>query len=321
MGYNVFLVPLAFLVDLLVGDPPRKTHPVVLIGKAIQVLIKGLGGFGAGRRTGLVRGALLAFTVVIGGYIFTAATVNALGLCAPVLSACASVWLVSTTVAAKGLARAARQIESRLNEGDIDGARKSVANIVGRDTLGMSEEDIIRATVETVAENTVDAVVSPIFYAFIGGAPLAMAYRATNTLDSMVGYKDDRFRYFGRASARLDDAVNYLPARITGILIVIASLIARENYRNAFRMLVRDSHKHLSPNSGFPEASVAGALGVQLGGRNVYRNKVSIRAYMGEPLYKLDITCIGRTVRLMYITGVLSVFFGVVLALVWGKFF
>jgi len=186
--------------------------------------------------------------------------------------------------------------------------------IVGRDTGRMDAEEITRATVETVAENTVDGITAPLFYAFLGGAPLAMAYRAVNTLDSMVGYKNDCYLYFGRAAARFDDFVNYLPARLTGMLLVIAAFILRLNARRVWTVVRRDAPGHPSPNSGIPEAAVAGALGVRLGGWNSYQGSLSFRPYLGEAIVPLQADHIRQVVRVMYVTAALALSSGIILS-------
>jgi adenosylcobinamide-phosphate synthase len=190
--------------------------------------------------------------------------------------------------------------------------------IVGRDTETLDEGEITRGTVETVAENIVDAILSPLFFALIGGAPLAMAYRAANTLDSMVGYKNDKYLDLGWASARFDDIANYIPARLSALFIAIASFLLRLPFRRPLRTAARYARLHPSPNSGFPESAVAGALGVQLGGLNYYKGVASDRARMGEPLQPLMAEHIRSTVRLMYASSALFVVAVAVVAVLLG---
>lgn len=210
-------------------------------------------------------------------------------------------WFISTTIAVKGLKDAALEVYRPLCAGDLDEARLKTGYIVGRDTSSLGEDELTRATVETVAENTVDAVVSPLCYALLGGAPLAMLYRAANTLDSMVGYNNDKYRHFGWASARWDDVMNWIPARLTGLMLVLAALLAPGlNGRRAAAALRRFARLHPSPNSGIPESAVAGALGIELGGTNIYGGRVSERARMGWPLRPRGREDIIRAVRLMY---------------------
>uniref|UniRef100_UPI00056D21A3 adenosylcobinamide-phosphate synthase CbiB n=1 Tax=Paenibacillus durus TaxID=44251 RepID=UPI00056D21A3 len=230
------------------------------------------------------------------------------GLIHPIIRSLAAVWLISTTIAIKGLGDAAMQVFRPLIKGDLDSARTYVGYIVGRETHALSEREVTRATVETVAENIVDAVVAPLFYALIGGAPLALLYRAVNTLDSMVGYKNDKYRYFGWASARLDDVLNYIPARITGLLLWAAALMTKGlNAARAWQAMRRDAAKHPSPNSGIPEAAVAGALGIQLGGFNSYGGIVSERARMGTATRELAAEDIRQTIKILKLTAAIIV--------------
>jgi len=173
-----------------------------------------------------------------------------------------------------------------LKEDNLELARERVSRIVGRDTRDLDEEEIVRATIETISESTVDGIISPLFYAVLGGAPLAMAYKAVNTLDSMVGYKSEKYLQFGWFSAKLDDMVNYIPARISIVLIPIASLIVRQRGLMALKIIFRDGKKSPSPNAGIPEAGFAGALGIQLGGINFYQGVKEYRPILGEKLKK-----------------------------------
>ncbi|GAB2693789.1 adenosylcobinamide-phosphate synthase CbiB [Paenibacillus thermoaerophilus] len=297
-----WIVAAAVAVDLIVGDPPRLPHPVVWIGRLISLLQRRLVGDRLdkplearhnGRAGERLRGVLLCAAVVAASAGLTWLVCAAAARIHPGLGYAAHVWLISTTIAIKGLRDAAMQVYEPLSRGDLPEARKWVGYIVGRDTEHLNEPEIARAAVETVAENTVDAVVSPIFYALLGGAPLAMLYRASNTLDSMVGYRSDKYVYFGWASARWDDVLNWAPARLTGLLLTAASLaLPGYSARRAAAAIVRFARLHPSPNSGIPESAVAGALGVQLGGVNRYFGKDSERARLGwaiRPLNREDI--------------------------------
>jgi len=201
------------------------------------------------------------------------------------------VYLTSTTIAIRGLITSAQAVIRPVKEGDIEKARHNLSMIVGRDTHSLSREDILKGTMETLSENLSDGFIAPLFYLLIGGLPLAMVYKAINTLDSMVGYNNDTYRHFGWAAARLDDIANYLPARITGVLIVFATfpvmlfkdtVRALTATRSAFTTMVRDGKKHLSPNSGIPEAAMAGALGIRMGGQATYGGVVVEKPYIGE---------------------------------------
>lgn len=311
IGLYVFT---AYLVDLAVGDPRMIPHPVVLMGKAIECLeslLRRIVRSPSGLR---VAGAVASAVLVAGCWLLTAVLVKWAFNVHYWLGAAFSVWLISTTMATRGLAGAGGEIFNLLNNGDLDEARRKVGWIVGRDTGKMDSRNVTRATVETVAENIVDGIVSPMFYAFIGGAPLAMAYRAVNTLDSMWGYKNEKYINFGMASARLDDLANYIPARLTGLLLLGAAFLLRMSPKRALAAVRRDAPGHPSPNSGIPESAVAGALGVRLGGLNYYHGRESFRAFMGEELTPLEPRHIKQAVKLMYLTSALAVATGLLIS-------
>ncbi|MCZ8516387.1 adenosylcobinamide-phosphate synthase CbiB [Paenibacillus filicis] len=296
----------ALVLDWLIGDPAwkRLPHPVVLIGRWITLLEKRLlpapGGPRTEARTKLRGVGLTAATLVVAFGAMAAVLWVAQAL-HPWLGYAVNIWFISSTVAVKGLKEAAMLVYRPLAEGHLEDARKYVGYIVGRDTTKLDEAEITRATVETVAENIVDAVVSPLCYALLGAAPLAMLYRAANTLDSMVGYKNDKYIDFGWASARFDDVLNWLPARLTGALLVLtAALTPGAKAVPAARSIRRFARLHPSPNSGIPESAVAGALGIELGGVNVYHGRISERARMGWPLREREREDIRRTIRMMY---------------------
>lgn len=302
---TVLIVLLAVAVDWLVGDPARLPHPVVYIGRLIALLERSLLRRQAPRIV-QAKGIALTLIVIIVSFAATWGIVALAGRIHPWLGFAAEVWLVSTTIAVKGLKQAALRVYTPLIRGDLTEAREKVGWIVGRDTDALDAMEVSRATVETVAENTVDAFVSPLFFALIGAAPLAMLYRAANTLDSMVGYRSDKYRYFGWASARLDDALNWLPARLTGwLMTAAAAILPTASARNARRAIRRFARLHPSPNSGIPESAAAGALGIELGGTNLYGGVVSERARMGWPTRPLEPDDIVRMVRLLYITSYL----------------
>ncbi len=312
-NYCIFVF-IAYLIDLAVGDPRWLPHPVVLIGKAIEKLESLMRCFVKSPFSLQAAGVLTAVLITGGSWFLTFLLISWCFKINYWAGSLLSVWLISTTIAARGLAGAAGEIYALLREGNLAAARDKVGMIVGRDTGEMDPGSVTRATVETVAENIVDGVVAPLFYAFIGGAPLAMAYRAVNTLDSMLGYKNERYIYFGMASARLDDLFNYIPARITGMLLIAAAFLLRMNPRRALAAILRDAPGHPSPNSGIPESAVAGALGIRLGGLNYYGGHPSFRAYMGEDSVLLEPVHIIHTIRLMYITSGLAVIVGIIIS-------
>jgi adenosylcobinamide-phosphate synthase len=264
------------------------------------------GGIGAAHsaispRSLRLRGVLLTFATVTVSFAVIFAIVWICSRIHPWLGYAANIWFISTTIAVKGLKDAAMQVYRPLEAGELEEARTYAGYIVGRDTAGLEEPEIVRAAVETVAENTVDAFVSPIVFALLGGAPLAMLYRAANTLDSMVGYKNEKYRDFGWASARFDDVLNYVPARISGFAIAFVCLFSRKlSARRAIAAVYRFASLHPSPNSGIPESAVAGALGIELGGTNRYGSIVSERAKMGWPLREKNRSDIVLTARICY---------------------
>mgnify|MGYP000911444007 FL=1 len=297
---------LAFLMDCVIGDPRSKFHPVVLIGKLIAGLETWLYSPEDSDKRKFWRGLFLMLLVLVICYGATAGIVygvRRLGL--PYLSWGVEALLLSFTISPRNLAEAGREIQRYLAAGDIEEARFKVGWIVGRDTDKLTVPEITRATVETIAENIVDGVISPLFFFFLGGVPLAVAYRAANTMDSMIGYKNEKYLFFGRAAARTDDAWNYIPARITGLLLVLAAWLLKYDWREAWRMMRRDAAKHPSPNGGFTEATVAGALGIRLGGLNYYFGRPSFRTYMGEPRQELSPRHISGAIRLMYAATIL----------------
>ena len=295
-----------FLFDTVLGDPRSKFHPVVLIGRLISVLERILYHEGDSDRHKLLAGGLLAVTVLLVVYQVSAAIANLLAqLDNKLVTTVVEGFLLSFTISPRSLSEAGREIYGYLEKHDMANARYKVGWIVGRDTDKLSSGEVTRATVETVAENTVDGIIAPFFFFLLGGLPLAYMYRAANTLDSMVGYRNDKYLYFGRVSARIDDVLNYIPARITGIMFVLSALILKLDWRNSWHMLRRDAHKHPSPNGGWAEASVAGALRIRLGGYNSYFGRESFRAYMGEPYEELAAKHILGCIKLMYTATIL----------------
>jgi adenosylcobinamide-phosphate synthase len=268
---------LAYLLDAVIGEPQWLPHPVIAIGRMIAAIEKRLRDISQPPAELLWRGALLVITVVGATWATAVFTVYTAELIHPVAGRLLTVILLATTLAAKSLSQSAAAVYRPLSAGDMPAARQAVSMIVGRDTDSMSASGVARATVETVAENTVDGVTAPLFYALIGGLPLALAYKAVNTLDSMVGYQNDKYLYFGRAAAKLDDAANWLPARLTVPAMLLAAAILRFDARAAWNAVRIDGKNHPSPNSGLSEALTAGALGLTLGGESCYGGRISNR--------------------------------------------
>ncbi|WP_339823718.1 adenosylcobinamide-phosphate synthase CbiB [Paenibacillus sp. FSL R7-0163] len=305
----------AYVIDRIVGDPRYLPHPVIGMGKAITALERAIRRLWSRPQSLRRAGVLLPLCVAGGAWALTAILLWLLSYISPWLVWIAEVWLISTTIASKGLKDAGMAVYVELQKGDLPAARKALGMIVGRDTTSLDAPEIVRGTVETVAENIVDAIISPLFYALIGGAPLAMAYRAVNTLDSMVGYKNDKYRDLGWASARLDDVANFIPARITALLLALCAGMLRLDWRSCLQMVKRDAHLHPSPNSGYPESAVAGALGIRLGGENVYHGVASFRAYMGDPVRTMEPNDIIQTSRMMMLCS--SIFVGLCAVAAW----
>ncbi|MDI3256365.1 MAG: adenosylcobinamide-phosphate synthase CbiB [Kyrpidia sp.] len=258
-------------------------------------------------------GILLAAGVVGLTYAATWTSVCLAGKIHPVLAEAVSALWVWTAVAPRSLAATARRVSRALAAGDLPAARRAAGLMVSRGTDSLPEREVIRAAVESVAENIVDAVVSPLLYAAVGGGPAAMAYRAANTLDAMVGYRNPRYRDFGWGSAKFDDLLNWIPARLAGWALVGAAAFLGLNAGEAWRSIRRDAHRHPSPNGGVPEAAVAGALGVRLGGWNTYHGRRSFRPYLGPGARPLQAGDIARTVQLMIVaTGEAACLIGVI---------
>jgi adenosylcobinamide-phosphate synthase len=231
------------------------------------------------------------------------------------LAGVATVYLAATTMASRGLWDEARAVARLLQHSDLPAARLQVARIVGRDTAQLDAAEIRRAIIETVAESASDGIVAPMFYLLLGGVPLALAYKAVNTLDSMIGHRNARYEYFGKCAARLDDLANYLPARLTALLIVCAAWLCGGDARGAWRIWQRDGKQHSSPNAGRPEAAMAGALGVRLGGRNYYAGEAYDGPYLGEPRRALEDQVVRQSLRLMLCVSGLMFLLGLAVTL------
>ena len=303
-------------LDLIFGDPYSFPHPVRYIGKLIRWTEKKIRAASKTKRTLKIGGFILWFVTVGTTFAITYGVVK-LSSIHPALYFVVNSVLLYTTLATKCLADEAKKIMKVLQTGTIEEARKQLSYIVGRDTTSLSQGEIIRATVETVAENTVDGIIAPLFYAFIGGAPLAFAYKAINTLDSTVGYKNEKYADIGFASAKIDDIANYLPARITALLMTLASFILRLDYKNCLKIAIRDRKNHKSPNCAYPEGAVAGALGIELGGTNVYFGEVVYKPTIGDKKRAIQIEDIHLTNRIMYMTSLVGL---IIFTLVWFVF-
>lgn len=299
-----YLPLVAILIDTFLGDPRSSLHPVVMIGNCIAFLERKLLNPRYSHKFKKITGMLLVILVLGITYSVTWWILKLLSQIHPWAEFLGGALLLSLTISPNSLAKAGNEIYFYLVSGDLKQARFKVGWIVGRDTDKLTVSEITRATVETIAENIVDGVISPLFYFIVGGVPLAFLYRAVNTLDSMVGYKNDKYKDFGMCAARVDDLFNYIPARLTAILILLATIVLRLNLSGASKAIWNDAAKHPSPNSGLSEAGVAGALGIRLGGLNYYGGVASQRAYMGEAQTPLVPLHIKQTIHIMYTTTV-----------------
>jgi adenosylcobinamide-phosphate synthase len=294
---------LACALDAILGDPRWLPHPVRLMGRVIVWCEQGARRVATNRIGKLAAGVVLAVGLPAVSYSLAWLAIEEAGRAHAVAGKGMEALLAFTTLAARDLRDHAAAVGRALEAGSLEQARMAVAQIVGRDTAQLSEGEIVRATVESVAESTADGVVAPLVYLVVGGPPLALAYKAINTLDSMIGHLDERYRYFGWASARLDDAANWIPARVTALLIVVSGGVVfrtGESMKRAWRVLWHDGGKHPSPNSGHPEAAMAGVLGVQLGGLTSYEGVPSDRPVLGESIRALSPNRIGEVLRVMW---------------------
>ena len=294
---------LGFGLDLLLGDPPWLTprHPVVLMGRAIRALEKRLRArFPKTRRGEQNAGFTLALLMTTGSYTLSKLTLRLLNAVSPPLSfALEGIWCWQA-LAVRDLRAEALRVETALEREGLEAARRAVGRIVGRDTGELSSRGVARAAVETVAENFSDGVIAPLFYMLLGGAPLALCYKAVNTMDSMLGYKNERYLHFGRFPARLDDAANFLPSRLAALLLIAAAFLTGEDGAGAWRIWQRDRRRHESPNSAQCEAAMAGALGLRLCGPASYFGERHEKPWIGDERREIVPSDIRRACRMEY---------------------
>lgn len=314
MCYHIFAFIAGFVLDLLIGDPHFIPHPVRLIGSLISFCDKRLNcdaGYNISeKKLNLIkykRGMLLAFTVIFATFAISVIIILAaysINLYAGIIAEVVMTWQILAT---KCLRVESMRVYDALRTDGVDAGRKAVSMIVGRDTSVLDAAGVTRAAVETIAENTSDGVIAPMFYTAIGGPVLGFVYKAVNTMDSMIGYKNDKYMYFGRFAARLDDVVNFIPARISAYLMILAAFIGGRQFdgKNAYRIFKRDRFNHASPNSAQTESVCAGALRVRLAGDAVYFGKLVKKKYIGDRLREIEYEDIKRANRLMYITAFL----------------
>ena len=297
---------IAWLLDFFIGDPPNWPHPVRWIGNLISAVQRMIRRYCHSDMMLRIGGAVM-WIVVVGltwgvcwGVLTLAQSIH------PWLGWGIEVWMIFTVLAGRCLADAARDVERPLRANNLAESREKLSWIVGRDTSQLQPQQINRAVVETVAENTVDGIIAPLFFLFLGGSPLAMAYKAVNTLDSMVGYKHEKYRAIGMVSARLDDVANFIPARLSWLLLGVAAFLCRKDGSRALHIGWRDRYNHSSPNCAWSEATVAGALGIRLGGPNDYFGERVEKPWIGDAQRDISVDDISQTIRLMWVASTLA---------------
>jgi len=308
----MFLLIFSYIADLIFGDPEWFPHPVKGVGKLINFFDNNLRG-SSSKWVERLNGVILTI-VVVGistslAYLF----LKTLGGLNPFLGSLAWIYLGYVVLSAKDLRVKAREVLKEMEKNSLSEAKNKLSKIVGRDTQDLSKDRIIAATIESIAESTNDGIIGPLFYLVLGGPVLAFAYKSINTLDSMVGYKNEKYLHFGWFSAKLDDFVNFIPARISGFLIAISSAIIGGKFKESIEVMARDGNKHSSPNSGVPEAAMAGALGIRLGGPSTYQGRVFEKPYLGEEKRTLQPFFINEALSISLIASILMIFTGVIL--------
>ena len=296
-----------FILDLLFGDPHWLPHPICLIGNLIGFLERNLRKLLAPGKTALLLGgALMVVIVLVLAFAVPYAILTAAAQISPWLRFALETIMCYQIFATKCLRDESMKVYTALHNHDLADARVKLSWIVGRDTQNLDAEEVTKGAVETVAENTADGIIAPMLYMFLGGAPLAFLYKGINTMDSMVGYKNDKFLYFGRCAAKLDDLANLIPARLTGLVMILASYFLNLNYKGAWKIFWRDRYNHLSPNSAMTESVTAGALDIQLGGDHFYFGKLVHKDTIGDNIRDVVPEDIVAANNLLYMTAVLS---------------
>ena len=293
----------AYVLDLVLGDPQWFPHPVRLMGRVIIWLENSFRRLGDSPRW--LRASGIFMVLIVCGLTFSVIyfLIHWAGILFWAAGFACLIIFSYATLATRDLHVQTRRVLQALEAGDLACARKELSFLVGRDTAHLDKPEILRALVETIAENISDGVIAPLFYLGLGGPPWAMTYKAINTLDSMVGYKNERYRNIGWASAKLDDAANFIPARLSGFIIVLSALLLRRPWRDALRILWRDRRKHESPNSAWPEAATAGTLGIQLGGLNYYFGQPNEKPFIGDRKKPLNLMDVREVWKILYLSS------------------
>ena len=308
---TVWAVLGGFVLDALFGDPAWLPHPVVYMGKAISKLEKFLRPRLPKTPQGeLLGGAIVAFCLPVGTFLLTGLVCWGAARLHPLLGLAVQMFWCGQALAARGLVQESTNVYKELKKPDLPGARKAVSRIVGRDTAELTAEGVTKAAVETVAENASDGVIAPLLYMLIGGAPLALTYKAINTMYSILGYKNEKYLYFGRVPAKLDDVANYIPSRLAGLLWVAAAAFTHNDAKGAWKIWRRDRRRHASPNSAQTESACAGALGVQLAGPAYYFGQYYPKLTIGDALRPIEPKDILRANRMMYVASSFALAWG-----------
>ncbi len=298
----LYIIFAAFILDQILGDPESLPHPIRWMGRSISALEPRFRKFNVNLKTS---GAILSIFLILITWCLTSMLVLSAQIIHPILKTFIEIILIYYCISIRSLRDSAMEVYKLLNHGELGVAKKKLTFIVGRDVEKLAEEGVARAAVETVAENLVDGVISPLFFAAIGGAPLAMAYKMVNTLDSMIGYKNEKYRDFGKAAAKIDDAANFIPARLSIPVISLAVQILSGKGWSAFKTAIKEGSKHTSPNAGYPEAAFAGGLGIKLGGPSYYGGQLVPKPYMGEMFGKANIEHIRKACDIMMLSSIL----------------
>ena len=304
---TLIAIVVGFILDLIFGDPHSLPHPICLIGNLISFLERNLRKiFGFSNNGLLFGGGVLVLIVISTCFALPYALLYLAGMVNPWLAFALETLMFYQIFATKCLRDESMKVYYALQKGDLDEARLMLSWIVGRDTKNLSEAEVTKGAVETIAENTADGIIAPMLYMFLGGAPLAFLYKGINTMDSMVGYKNEKYLYFGRCAAKLDDVANFIPARITGLLMIAAAYFLNLDVQGAWKTFWRDRYNHLSPNSAMTESVAAGALNIQLGGGHFYFGKWVHKDTIGDDIRPVKAEDIVATNNLLYMTAVLS---------------
>ena len=310
LSYTIGLV-----LDFIIGDPNNPFHPVRIIG-ALGIKLENIT-----RRVFKnlkISGFVTWLGVILITFLVNSLIVRLAFSISNIFGIIIEGILLYFCISSKGLKVEGLKVIKVLESGDIEGARKQLSYIVGRDTKVLDEEGIIRAVIETVAENTSDGIIAPLLFGALGGAPLAMTYKAVNTCDSMFGYKNDKYIDFGLVSAKMDDLFNYIPARLTGYLVIFAAFILGLDYKNSYRIYKRDRYNHTSPNSAHPESAVAGALGIRLGGANYYFGKIVEKPTIGDKNKVIEISDLYKTNNILLVVTLLGFSVGLIIIVLGG---